>query len=167
MPASDALDRFRHAARAYCALIDRVKPGQGLDELVRPLHASVADVYAAALALSPLPVGDEDSQVATRAHEDWKELDDRLRGVLGRADRYYAIWDLEVSRPESVVEGSLADDLADIYLDLREGLALDEAGETPSALFEWRLGLWSNWGLHAANAIRELQLLREREGWTE
>jgi hypothetical protein len=159
------LDRFRIAAEGYCDYIDSIMPGQQLEPLIRSLHTSLTEVYAAALSLPSLPVGDDDPETEPLTHKEWRTLYDRLRGVLGSADTYFTIWDSDGTDPQSMVEGSLADDLADTYWDLRKGLALDEAGETPDAVFEWRLLLWGHWGRHAANAIRELQLLRERKGW--
>ena len=56
------------------------------------------------------------------------------------------------------IVGSLADDLADTYFDLKEGLALQEAGETePSrVIWEWRFSFDIHWGEHALSALRSL-----------
>lgn len=56
------------------------------------------------------------------------------------------------------IHGSLADDLADIYRDLKEGLTLTSVKEYPSRgiVFEWQYSFETHWGKHAINAIAVL-----------
>ena len=49
----------------------------------------------------------------------------------------------------------LSDDLDGIYGDLQEGFRLIKAGRPEAeAIFYWRLGFWSHWGYHNAEALR-------------
>lgn len=62
--------------------------------------------------------------------------------------------------PDPVV-GSLADDLADIWRDLRPGLDAMDAVQSAAAdpetiLWHWRWTFAYHWGRHAAAAIRVL-----------
>jgi hypothetical protein len=58
------------------------------------------------------------------------------------------------------VAGSLADDVADIYLTLRGGLDLVEAGKPRgAALWEWKFGFDEHWGRHAAHALSAVHAL--------
>lgn len=61
---------------------------------------------------------------------------------------------------DSLVGGSLEDDLQDIYGDLREGIVEYEAGNINNACWEWRFGLDNHWGVHAVNALKALHWLR-------
>jgi hypothetical protein len=49
-------------------------------------------------------------------------------------------------------EGSLADDLADIYSDVESGLAYAREGKYLEAIWEWRFLYFSHWGYHLAGA---------------
>lgn len=58
---------------------------------------------------------------------------------------------------EEVSLGSLADDLADIWRDLRAGLdALEGGSQWQDVAWEWRFGLQTHWGRHAVEALRAL-----------
>jgi len=57
----------------------------------------------------------------------------------------------------------LADDFADIYRDLKEGLNLNESHEASPEdnIWHWRLGYYSHWGKHAIDAVRTIHFLLE------
>ena len=55
---------------------------------------------------------------------------------------------------------SLADDLADIYRDVKNGLVAEQAGAAArpnDVLWTWRFAFESHWATHAADALRALQ----------
>jgi hypothetical protein len=60
----------------------------------------------------------------------------------------------------------LADDLADIWADLKQGLLALDAGAPPEDVtWEWRLLFYAHWGRHATVALRALHArLAERGG---
>jgi hypothetical protein len=60
--------------------------------------------------------------------------------------------------------GSLADDLTDIYCELKYGLTLlDAQPEDPDEAFEgWRTGYRVHWGQHLVDAERHLYSLQSR-----
>ena len=57
------------------------------------------------------------------------------------------------------VTGSLADDIADVYRDLRTGLRKWQRGESGGALWEWRFNFEAHWGQHADDALRAIHSL--------
>ena len=139
------VDAFVDAARRFNALLDDPE-ALGRDAFIREVQPRLADVYAAALSLSG---GDpaEDSETPTfMTRDEWWSLFQRLQRQLGEYD--------------SVVDGSPADDLADIYLDLGRGLVLYDSGNPAEAVWHWRSAFDSHWGRHAAQAIFALQVLR-------
>ena len=86
--------------------------------------------------------------------EDWQRICGRLDRLLGDGDLYWGI-DPAGTGEQEPVAGSLTDDLADIYLDVNEGLKLLAAGGAEvDAVWEWRFLFWSHWGIHATDAIR-------------
>ncbi|MCW2753202.1 MAG: hypothetical protein JWQ32_613 [Marmoricola sp.] len=57
--------------------------------------------------------------------------------------------------------GSLADDLADVWRDLREGLdALTMNARWDDVAWEWRFGLDVHGGKHAVEAVRAIHEIR-------
>lgn len=69
---------------------------------------------------------------------------------------YNAIVNPLVEPPETPVVMDLADDIADIYRDLSEGLALFDNGHTAAAQWELAFSFHGHWGRHAASAISAL-----------
>lgn len=77
-----------------------------------------------------------------------------LTALLGESDLYWEVFDpRDLSDP---VAGSLLDDLADIYRDLRRGLHILSTGSPDDAMWEWRFSFDTHWGNHATDAIRVL-----------
>lgn len=120
-------------------------------------------LYAAALALPELgpttalePPG--------ISHEQWAAVASRLRDLLGEADLYaIALEPLDVDREQlSVV--SLADDLTDIYRDLKKGLDSAEQLDPVDIVWGWRFSFWTHWGEHASRALAAVHLLLEHAG---
>lgn len=96
-------------------------------------------------------------------------VDDKTRTVYSQASNlpltYYSeIYNSTVLPPKEPIIGNLADDIADIYRDLRCGLDLLDAGHTKHAVQEWVFHLKYHWGEHATSAMRALYwYLRENE----
>jgi hypothetical protein len=149
-------DAFELLARRYCAWVessDELDRDRFLEELERHLAA----LYLAAI---DLPTGDADGPDAppSMTNEEWQALSRRISEKLGDADYYRLIFDPYQADPP--VTASLADDVADIYRDLRGGFALLEAGGTrDGAVWEWRFGFDSHWGRHAAHALYAVRVL--------
>lgn len=55
-----------------------------------------------------------------------------------------------------VTMGDLADDLADIWRDLKRGLGLYEMGRHTAAAWDWRYSFRSHWARHATSALEAL-----------
>ena len=72
--------------------------------------------------------------------------------LLGRHDSYFEVFDPYVDEPPVV--GSLADDLADIYLDLARPLRLFDRGRVADATWEWVFSMRSHCGDHLVDALR-------------
>lgn len=71
--------------------------------------------------------------------------------------QYYSeVWDpLEVPGAESVT-GDIADDLMEIYIDLKQGLVYIGQQQVEEAVFYWRFTFGAHWGRHATSALRVL-----------
>jgi hypothetical protein len=107
------------------------------------LHAAMASVQWRAPAAELLPV-DLDARFDLYTH---------LRELLGDRDGYF----LEFDRADAMT-GSLADDLADIYCELRHGLCAFDANPE-RVLATWCLGYDRHWCQHLVDAERHLTSL--------
>lgn len=141
-------------ASAYCEVIDGIDnltPKMLLTEMSRllpRLHAAVVSIPRLK-ANSPLyPLVDLETRFA---------LFCKLRDKLGECDPYW----MERDR-DTPLKGSLADDLTDIYFDLRRGLQLLQDGSTVAcarAASDWSRSYEAHWGEHLVDAERHLYYL--------
>ena len=144
------------AARSYCELIE------GLDEagstwlsqvarLLPRLHVAIADL------------GDQPAKngvpVVKCDLDDRFELYTRLHMLLGDKDPYWMEFDLAADG--QVMSGSLADDLTDIFCELKRGLEMLEGSpdEPNRALDALCSGFQVHWGQHLLDAQRHLYSL--------
>ena len=76
-------------------------------------------------------------------------------------DEYWEVFD--PTQKEEPIHCSVAQDLADIYMDLRDALTLRASGMPADDIyFQWRLDFHSHWSHHAGNALRVLLTLSSR-----
>lgn len=150
------VERFGVAARKFCAWAE-AKPSSPKREL-RTARQLLSEVYAAAIRLPDAKpaTGDEKSSLRVAA---WKKVYRRF----GRLpiNKYSDLFDPTKIPAETPVTGDLADDLADIYRDLVEGVRLDSAGRHNEALWQWQMNFRFHWGRHAVSALRVLHCVAE------
>lgn len=157
-----AFDSLSALAREYCDFIDSYDGFDirgcapflsRLSHLLPRLHAAVA-VF-----------GDAEADEAFIDETDLErrfELFSRLRGGLGELDGYWMEFD--VARDGQEKSGSLADDLTDIYWELKIGLnrLQQQVDDEVATLRSWGAGYRLNWGQHLVDAERHLYALRAR-----
>ncbi len=90
------------------------------------------------------------------------ELFSHLRHLLGERDGYWLEYDIQTN--EDCKSGSLADDLTDIYCELKSGLlSLEENLKNPGeAIEDWRCGFKVHWGKHLLDAEKHLNDLQAK-----
>ena len=149
---------FRSVAESFVAFVDESAEGPR-DPLVRELERRIAELYVAALSL-PQPGELRSTQpTSSMRHDEAASLMRRLSRQLGDYDFYNLVFDPYDFVDSTPVTGSLADDVTDIYRDLKNGLVAYDAGETEDAVWEWRFEFDSHWGRHAANALYAIHVL--------
>ena len=119
-------------------------------------------LYASASAIPNVEPGDDEEPLSRLTHAQWSALFGALGEHLGLHSHYWEIYDPIKLEPDDPVAGNLADDLADIYRDLHEGLQDWQHWESrrrQNALWQWRLSFQSHWGAHAADALRAIHWL--------
>ena len=147
------LEEFAHTASVFCDWAD-APPGQPDEEFDTALSL-VSRLFAQALELPELFDGQD---APATSHDAWLATYNRFGSL---PFNHYAVH----SDPTDTVDpsaaiGDLADDLADIWRDLRGGLALYRAGNRAAAACEWRDTFRTHWGRHAASALYALHCWR-------
>ena len=161
MPDSESIHHLTRVAREYCAFIEAFDTGdeediacfiRNLSQLLPRLHTAVAALADAEATEDLLAEIDPDQRF---------QLYSRLREAFGDLDAYWLEFD--VARDWAEKSGSLADDLADIYWELKAGL---DRLETEQAVLPtlrcWGAGYRLHWGQHLVDAERHLYGLRAR-----
>jgi hypothetical protein len=139
-------------ANAYCRLIEASGASPA------PWLAQVADLlprlHAAVLSLDPQD--GEDAEPLSPDLDARFELYTQLRDLLGDRDGYW----LEFDRigENRIMTGSLADDLTDIYCELKHGLRVQQS-HPRCASRGWYQGFATHWGQHLVDAVRHLSTL--------
>ena len=164
MGESAQLQAFATAAREYVSLVD-AREGKTAEQLLVQIEPHLLRLYERILEV-PLTF-----PARGRADDLWpastgSQVQRSLSGQLGPFDVYRAIFDPYEDASDAPVMGSLADDLADIYGDLKRGLEPWEAGDLDEASYEWRFGFEFHWGRHAVSALCAIFALHFEHRWT-
>jgi len=124
----NALDRFPVIAEEFCHLIDD-RDKRNRKPLVQELAVHLARLCEVAMRLPnvvPATDGVDHTLEAVAAHtEEWVKLSGNLRKMFGPLDGYREVFD--PTQMEEPVSCSLAIDIAEIYLDLKDALKLPES----------------------------------------
>ncbi len=140
-------------ANRYCELIEASgdNPSHWLKDisvLLPRLHAAIVSLDADPRRADFLAAVDLDARF---------ELFSHLRGLLADRDSYWLEFDCAYEGAEAMT-GSLADDLTDIYCELKLGLRVFE-DDPDDAIASWSSGYERHWRQHLIDAERHLALL--------
>ena len=149
------VEQFAALAGEFCAWAESA--GSAPEVEAATALRLLARLYGQALEL-PATFGEEEPDEV--ADEAWKQVYRRF-GAL--PFNYYAQCFDPGELPGEASLADLADDLADIWRDRKEGLSLYAAGHLDSAAWAWRWGFWHHWGLHAAGAIYALHFWQSQQ----
>ena len=155
----DPVYAFAAEARRYCTLIESDAASNSW-MFAEACLRHVLRLYEQALLLPEIEPSTTDL-LAGIDQETWEAVRTRTGQKLAR-DCYWEIFEpFEQEKPEPVV-GSISDDLADIWRDLKRGLMEIDKGRPASisdAVWDWRCSFETHWGHHAAEAIFALNAL--------
>jgi hypothetical protein len=158
----EVASRFCAVGQQFCSAVEsasKLDRASLLTEVYRVLPRLINE----AILLPIIESTDEDDateeeQLASCARvrmtdEQWGQLYGLLKEKLGDWDLYWQVFDPTTDKEASC--GSLADDIADIYRDLKEGLVLSERNlvQPEDVIWNWRILYYSHWGKHAIDAL--------------
>jgi hypothetical protein len=159
MEESSTISIFANLVREFCDWAEGQPKSE--EEEVHIAINLLASLYSGALSLPNHDAG-EDIEEEAVSDGQWKVIYRRF-GAL--PFNYY----LEFFSPAKLdddehVTGDLADDLADIYRDLKEGLSLYDLGHRKEAVWDWKSNFYMHWGRHASSALHALHCYAQDEG---
>jgi hypothetical protein len=159
---------FMTEAKAFCDTVDGHET-ISLGRFVRELAMRVVRLYAAALQLPDVTSQTSDSSEILAdafSHEQESALTCALEEKLGSYNTYREIFDPYDDPSEEAIYRSLGGDLAEIYNDLRDVLAVNELKNEdvlPDILWNARFQFEHHWGEHATKALRVIDSLLYRQ----
>ena len=151
-----AFREFSFVASQFCAVVESA-PSLGRVELLSRIYEILPQLIHQGIvlpAVSPSDLDDREEIKRTRVkQEEWGQLYESLKEKLGDWNLYWQVFD--PTKDSEAIHGSLADDIADIYRDIKEGLGVQDPGLAlqRDAVWSWRFGYYSHWGHHAINAL--------------
>jgi hypothetical protein len=148
---------FAALVRDFCLWAEG--PASEPDVEVRTALRFLAGLYSAAL---DLEAEVDWSHAPDRpSDEEWQIIYKRFRGLP--VGYYSECLDPTKVPCESQGAGDIADDLADIWQDLKGGLLLHDSGNADAAVVHWHQTFALHWGHHAASALYILDYWLGRE----
>ena len=160
-----AVTHFRAAAEEFCALIERVVAGEVYTptSFIVAVEPRLVQLYSRVLELPDLDPSDDTRLPRPITHDTWANTFKALAAALGPYQRYWEVYNPVAREADDVVSVSLADDLADIYRDLKNSLPAAELSDATGAtdlVWEWRATFAEHWGQHLIDALRAIHWLR-------
>jgi hypothetical protein len=143
------IEQFADVARRYCAWVESTPAEPSLE--MRRAQEFLAELHLAAV---NLPRVEPENDVEGEEISSYEMICKRFASLP-----VYGYWDVfDVLNPEAEepVFGTLTDDLADIYSDVKRGLSLFDAGYKIEAIWEWRFNFYIHWGVHLTSAQRAI-----------
>jgi uncharacterized protein DUF5063 len=160
---NDQIAGFVAEARRFCALIESEELGGA--------SAFEKECLVVLLRLSEqilrLPSADPPDPELPEPipHEQWRSVQERI-AKRTEHDLYWEVFEPFAENKPDVIHGSISDDLADIWRDVKPGLTTFDSGTPNSiedAVWHWRFSFGSHWGHHVADAIRAFTALHAAE----
>lgn len=149
---------FTAAANEFCKYAERASEISG-GELLRIFQRLLPFLYIKASLLPSLEPFFEDSNAKTVRESDWASIRDVLKERFGSADAYLEAYDAKLKEADGPVVGSIAEDMADIYQDLKNFLVNYRTGTNEvmnDAIWECRMNFENYWGQRLTDSLRAI-----------
>lgn len=149
---------FVAVANEYCKYAEHAHELKG-DEILRILQRILPLLYLKASLLPPFEPFFEDGNEKFVTEADWNRINDSFKKILGTADEYPEVFDEKFNDSDGPVTLSLAENMADIYQDIKDFLLLYQTGTHEvmnDAIWECRLNFETLWGQKLVNSLRAI-----------
>lgn len=142
---------FIKSVNEYLSLIEDIDKIQAYELLFRSV-VILPIVYSLGMMLP-----DVDPSTNEPERYDGKSMMGAILEKIGKYDNYSEIFD-PIFENEIVV-GSLSDDLADIYADLKGPMISFDSGRENDAIWQWKFNLKTHCGDHLVDSLRVIHRL--------
>jgi hypothetical protein len=150
-------EEFAEVARRYVAFID-ARADQTAETLLLGALPLLCELTFRASVLPDLDADNPWQDEVRISLVDWNRLYRAIGEQLGEFNLYWDSDPFEADEPGTAHQASLADDLADVYRDVSDGLPPDGTAASPGTVWRWRFTFHSHWGEHALRAARAVQM---------
>lgn len=156
----NAWAEFSGLAEEYCTLIESLKHGRP-PHFYHSLESSLARLYAAILPLEKAMPEKEHPEFDERdlSHDQWRHVAGWIEKAVADEESELVVWHEDVDGDDEHIitrSATLWDDLADVYRDLKNGLArwtIRTPDAQADAARQWRFGYEHHWGSHLFRAM--------------
>lgn len=159
----NTVDPFVQVAIEFCSLIENHQQ-YTVGQLLTQVRKVMPLLYYHALLLPDTDVVEGYEHNRDITHEQWHALYLQLLNHTGEYDSFWEIFDpIEKVCKEPAV-ASLADALADIWRDLKNGLLhWENSSDVIKAhiIWQWKFNFKIHWSIHVVDALRALNWLIE------
>jgi hypothetical protein len=144
-----AVTKFAEAAQVYCELVENAASADKHNFFERCFRL-VSGLISLAIELPEIDGAPEDRAIT---HDSYAEIVRRIQVQTGNREYYRMVFAPWGPDSEELMYGSISDDLADIWRDLRNGLISLESGNLNNAIWFWRFNFLYHWGPHHATQV--------------
>jgi len=152
---------FVTVANEYCGFIENIDQFKRKDFIVR-LQKIFPLLYLKASLLPKVESMLEDEPERFMDEEDYNYLHQKILAKLGPFDNYQEVFDPLIQLSEEPVPGSLSENIADIYQDLKDFLLAYRIGTVEvmnDALWFCIENFENYWGQRLVNGLRHIHML--------
>lgn len=149
---------FVAVANEYCKYAEHASEIKG-EELLRILQKLLPLLYLKASFIPEFNPYFDDGNEKFVTESDWSVVHDSFRKKFGSANDYLEVFDERLKESEGPVVASLAENMADIYQDLKDFILLYQTGTVEvmnDAIWECKQNFETYWGQKLVNALRAI-----------
>lgn len=149
---------FVAAANEFCKYAEHSAGIKG-GELLRIFQRLLPFLYIKASLLPSLEPVFEDGNEKFVTESDWNIVHESLKKQLGTADEYLEVSDSKPDETDTIVQSSIAENIADIYQDIKDFLLLYQTGTDEvmnDAIWECKMNFENIWGQKLVNSLRAI-----------
>ena len=149
---------FVTVANEFCKYAEHASEIKG-EELLKILQRLLPLLYLKVSFLPEFTPYFEDANEKFVTETAWTVIHDTFKKKFGSADEYLEVFEERMNESDVPVVASLAENMADIYQDLKDFLLLYQTGTVEvmnDAVWECRMNFESFWGQKLVNAMRAI-----------
>ena len=153
---------FTAVANEYCSFIEQADKFE-LKDFIDKSHKILPFLYLKAAMLPELDTRYEEFNERFVTENDYNLVHKKILTRLGQYDSYEEVFDPLHQETETPVGASIAENMTDMYQDLKDFILLYQIGSNEvmyEAVWECRQSFEHYWGQRLTNALRALHFLR-------